>query len=113
MDRIQKLEKEIEKLKERNNAETKEIIINTAREEVKYQSSIIKNEVRDELRKDLATKEDIMLAEERLEKKIALLEKKVDMSNQKMDYWTKILIILIIISPFIPEALKSIGLILR
>ena len=54
-----------------------------------------------------------MLAEERLEKKIALLEKKVDMSNQKMDYWTKILIILIIISPFIPEALKSIGLILR
>jgi FtsZ-binding cell division protein ZapB len=113
LDRIQKLEKEIEKLKERNNAETKEIIINTAREEVKYQSSIIKNEVRDELRKDLATKEDIMLAEERLEKKIALLEKKVDMSNQKMDYWTKILIILIIISPFIPEALKSIGLILR
>lgn len=113
LDRIQKLEKEIEKLKERNNAETKEIIINTAREEVKYQSSIIKNEVRDELRKDLATKEDIMLAEERLEKKMALLEKKVDMSNQKMDYWTKILIILIIISPFIPEALKSIGLILR
>ena len=31
LDRIQKLEKEIEKLKERNNAETKEIIINTAR----------------------------------------------------------------------------------
>ena len=74
LDRIQKLEKEIEKLKERNNAETKEIIINTAREEVKYQSSIIKNEVRDELRKELSTKEDLMLIEERLSGKIKSME---------------------------------------
>ncbi|UXM85383.1 hypothetical protein [Methanococcus aeolicus] len=40
--RIQKLEKEIEKLKEKNEAESKEIDISIAREEVKHQSSIIK-----------------------------------------------------------------------
>ncbi len=56
--------------------------------------------------KNLAIKEDILLIEERLEKKIKLL-------NQKIDFWIKILIILIIISPFMPEVLKSIGLILR
>ncbi len=122
--RIQKLEKEIEKLKEKNYAESKEIAISIAREEVKHQSSIIKNEVRDELRKELATKEDILLVEgkliggiktmeERLEKKMALLEKKIALTNQKIDYWVKILIILIIISPFIPEVLKNIGLLLR
>ncbi|AEF95807.1 hypothetical protein [Methanotorris igneus] len=122
--RIQKLEKEVEKLKEKNDAESKEIAISIAREEVKHQSSIIKNEVRDELRKELATKEDILLVEgklsgeiktmeERLEIKMALLEKKIGLTNQKMDYWVKILIILIIISPFIPEVLKNIGLLLR
>ena len=77
-----------------------------AREEIKHQSVIIKNEVRDELRRELATKEDILLTGERLEKKIELL-------NQKIDFWIKILIILIIISPFIPEVLKNIGLLIR
>ena len=38
------------------------------------QSSIIKNEVRDELRKELSTKEDLMLIEERLSGKIKSME---------------------------------------
>ncbi|CAB3288601.1 Eukaryotic translation initiation factor 3 110 kDa subunit [Methanocaldococcus lauensis] len=124
LNRIQKLEKEIEKLKEKNYTETKEIAISVAREEIKHQSSIIKNEVRDELRKELATKEDLLIVEEKLrgeikelDKKIVLLEKKIDLTNQKIDqkidYWIKILIILIIISPFIPEVLKNIGLLLK
>jgi chromosome segregation ATPase len=107
--KIQKLEEEIEKLKEENKIlkeRIKETSTYVAREEIRHQSIVIKNEVRDELRKELATKEDILLAEERLENKIELL-------NQKIDFWIKILIILIIISPFIPEVLKSIGLILR
>ncbi|CAB3289293.1 Eukaryotic translation initiation factor 3 110 kDa subunit [Methanocaldococcus lauensis] len=86
LNRIQKLEKEIEKLKEKNYAETKEIAISVAREEVKHQSSIIKNEVRDELRKELATKEDLIIVEEKLRKEIKELEKKIDLTNQKIDY---------------------------
>ncbi|CAB3287876.1 Eukaryotic translation initiation factor 3 110 kDa subunit [Methanocaldococcus lauensis] len=82
LNRIQKLEKEIEKLKEKNYAETKEIAVSVAREE-------IKNEIRDELRKELATKEDLIIVKEKLRGEI----------------WTKILIILIIISLFIPEVL--------
>jgi len=107
--KIQKLEEEIEKLKEENKLlkeRIRETSTYTAREEIKYQIPIMKNEVRDELRKELSTKEDILLVEERLEKKIELL-------NQKIDFWIKILIILIIISPFIPEVLRSIGPILR
>ncbi|WP_456374030.1 hypothetical protein [Methanocaldococcus sp.] len=77
LNRIQKLEKEIEKLKEKNYAETKEIAISVVRNEVMYQSSIIKNEVRDELRKELATKEDLMLVEERLCGEIKAIEERL------------------------------------
>jgi hypothetical protein len=38
--------------------------------------TIKNNEVRDELRKELATKEDILLVQERLENKIELLTQK-------------------------------------
>ena len=69
LDRIQKLEDELGKLKEENKL-LKETIKETstcvAREEVKYQTYIIKNEVRDELRKELSTKEDIILMKEEL-----------------------------------------------
>lgn len=71
--KIEKLEKEIKKLKEENELlkeKIKETSICVAREEIKYQSAIIRNDVRDELRKELATKEDLMLVEERLEKKL-------------------------------------------
>ena len=74
MAKIQKLEEEIEKLKEENKIlkeRIKETSTYVAREEVKYQIPIVKNEVRDELRKELATKEDILLVEERLEKKLS------------------------------------------
>ena len=49
------------------------------------------------LRKELATKEDILLVKTELLGEIKIIK-----------LWIKILVVLIVISPFIPEVLKNI-----
>ena len=88
LDRIQKLEEELGKLKEENKL-LKETIKETstcvAREEVKYQTYIIKNEVRDELRKELSTKEDIILMKEELMRYIDNKSNQLDGKYNQLD----------------------------
>ena len=88
LDRIQKLEEEIGKLKEENKL-LKETIKETstcvAREEVKYQTYIIKNEVRDELKKELSTKEDIILMKEELMRYIDNKSNQLDGKYNQLD----------------------------
>jgi predicted RNase H-like nuclease (RuvC/YqgF family) len=88
LDRIQKLEDELGKLKEENKL-LKETIKETstcvAREEVKYQTYIIKNEVRDELRKELSTKEDIILMKEELMRYIDNKSNQLDGKYNQLD----------------------------
>ena len=54
------------------------------------------------LRKELATKEDILLVKTELLSEIKIIK-----------LWIKILVVLIVVSPFIPEVLKNIWLLIK
>ena len=56
--------------------------IETIREEAKAQKPVLKAELRDELRKELATKEDIAV----LKEDIAVLEQKIESLDQKIEF---------------------------
>ena len=56
--------------------------IGTIREEAKAQKPILKAEIKEELRKELATKEDIAV----LKEDIAVLEQKIESLDQKIEF---------------------------
>ena len=96
--KAKKLVDYFEKRLEENKKEAKEMAIITAREEVKYHTNIIKHDIRDELRKELATKEDIYILDKKIDNEIKLLKR-------------DLIIVIIIMSIVGPEIFKFISLV--
>ncbi|WP_083774557.1 hypothetical protein [Methanocaldococcus jannaschii] len=80
-----------------------EELYNAIIEIIKENKTIIKNEVRDELRNELATKEDILLVEERLGKKIELLNQKIEREIKLVRRDMIIINLVIILAMYAPE----------
>ena len=97
-----------EKRLEETKNETKEMATITAREETQHQTNIIKHDIRDELRKELATKEDISIVKTELKNDIYMLDKKID--NEIKLLKRDLIIVIIIMSIVGPEVLNFISL---
>ena len=113
--KAKKLVDYFEKRLEETKNETKDIATITAREETQHQTNIIKHDIRDELRKELATKEDISMVKTELKNDIYMLDKKIDEVDKKIDNEIKLLkrdliIVIIIMSIVGPEIFKFISL---
>ena len=63
-----------------------EELYNAIVEIVKEGKLLVKNELKEELRNELSTKEDILLVEERLKKKIELLNQKIEITKKELEY---------------------------
>jgi dTDP-glucose pyrophosphorylase len=71
------------KVKDEKEAEE---LYNAIVEIVKEGKLLVKNELKEELRNELSTKEDILLVEERLKKKIELLNQKIEITKKELEY---------------------------
>ena len=105
---IKILKAEINNLKE----ETKSI----ARNEVEYHKNIIKNDLRDELRKELASKDDVLLVKKEVEMirtelkgEIGVLQGKIELLRRDMI----IIALIIILAMYAPDILGKIGILFK
>ena len=71
------------KVKDEKEAEE---LYNAIVEIVKEGKLLVKNELKEELRNELSTKEDILLVEERLKKKIVLFNQKIEITKKELEY---------------------------
>ena len=106
--KAKKLVDYFEKRLEETKNETKDIATITAREETQHQTNIIKHDIRDELRKELATKEDISMVKTELKNDIYMLDKKID--NEIKLLKRDLIIVIIIMSIVGPEIFNFISL---
>ncbi|EHP88518.1 hypothetical protein [Methanotorris formicicus] len=69
----------------------------------KNEKVIIKNELKDELRSELATKEDVLLAEERLRGEMKALEERLEKKIELVRRDVIIIALIIILAMYTPE----------
>jgi prefoldin subunit 5 len=112
---IKILKAEINNLKE----ETKSI----ARNEVEYHKNIIKNDLRDELRKELASKDDVLLVKKEVEMIRTELKGEIDLVRGEMELLRRemeilkremiIMTLIIILAMYAPDILGKIGILFK
>ena len=88
-------EKKLGKEEAKEAIELVEKAIEAVREEAKAQKPILKAEIREELRKELATKEDIALVRQELETVYKELDQKIETVRQELKGEIRVLRILI------------------
>ena len=91
-------EKKLGKEEAKEAIELIEKAIEAVREEAKAQKPILKAEIREELRKELATKEDIALVRQELETVYKELDQKIETVRQELKGEIRVLRILIYVT---------------
>ncbi len=118
---LQKLKKEIILLKEEKleKQENQRIL-----KEMKYYKSTIKNELKDELKKDLAGRDDILLVKYELKNEMSSLRKEVEMIRAELKNETKdvakeirlirrdmiIIALILLLAIYVPTILGKMGI---
>lgn len=121
---LQKLKKEIillkeEKLEKLEKQENQRIL-----KEMEYYKSTIKNELKDELKKDLAGRDDILLVKYELKNEMSSLRKEVEMIRAELKNETKdvakeirlirrdmiIIALILLLAIYVPTILGKMGI---
>ena len=96
-------EEELGKEKAERAIELVKEILNTVEKKAREQKTIVKSELKDELRKELATKEDIAILDQKLEtvyreldQKIETVRQEIRTSEERIKKWLFLLMFLII-----------------